>query len=266
MSLTASERRERILADLLERRHLAARDFATEVGVSEATIRRDLKLLADEGQVELVYGGATLRRSSDFSFQSKMTRNMPAKQTIGRLAADLIRDEDHVFLDSGTTCSALAPHLRRKRGLLIIVNSARLALEMDAPGISLILLGGQYRVDRMDTVGPLALSALDQLHGYICVVGADGLSMDFGLAATDIESASLYRRAVKNARETILLVDHSKFLAPSLYKIVDWDSVTRVVTEQPPPPAWEEFFNSRGIQVICAMPNEAMAHQESQGV
>jgi DeoR/GlpR family transcriptional regulator of sugar metabolism len=266
MTSTSSQRRERILADLLERRHLAARDFATALGVSEATVRRDLKQLADEGRVELVYGGATLPKSSDFSFQSKSTRNVEAKQIIGRLAADLIHDEDHLFLDSGTTCFALVPHLRRKRGLLIIVNSARLALEIDAPGVSLILLGGQYRVDRMDAVGPLALSSLDQLHGYVCVVGADGLSMDFGLAAGDIESASLYRRAVQNARETILLADHSKFFAPSLYKIVDWNAVTRVVTDQRPPPAWDDFFNSRGIRVTCATAAEAVAQTESQGI
>jgi DeoR/GlpR family transcriptional regulator of sugar metabolism len=266
MNSTASQRRERILADLSEHGHLAIRDYAVTTGFSEATIRRDLKLLADEGRVEQVYGGATLPRSSDFSFQSKATRNVAAKQIIGRLAADLIHDGDRIFLDSGTTCFALVPHLRRKRGLLIIVNSARLALEFNAPGISLLLLGGQYRVDRMDAVGSLALSSLDQLHGYICVIGADGLSMDFGLAAEDIESASLYRRAVQNARETILLADHSKFFAQSLYKIVDWNAVTRVVTDQSPPPEWNEFFSSRNISVTCATPAEAMAHPQAQGI
>ncbi len=266
MNLTASQRRERILAELLERRHLAAREFAIGIGVSEATIRRDLKLLADEGQVELVYGGATIRRVMDFSFRSKVTRNVEAKQIIGQLAAELIHDEDHLFLDSGTTTLALAAHLRPKRGLLVIVNSARLALELESPGISLILLGGQYRPDRMDTVGPLALSALDQLRGYICVIGADGLSMDFGLAASDIESASLYRRAVKNARQTILLADQTKFLASSLYKIVDWDVITRVVTDRPPAAPWEEFFNSRGISVTCPAASEPAALHESQGV
>ena len=128
----------------------------------------------------------------------------------------------------------MVPFLKRKRGLSIIVNSARLALELDAPGMSVILLGGQYRPDRMDTVGPLAIATLDQLRGYLCFIGADGLDMDFGPAAADIESADLNRLAVRNARETVLLVDHTKFAAPSLFKIVDWEPISRVVTDQPP--------------------------------
>lgn len=251
MNTSSRQRRERILAELFERRHVTARDLAVQIGVSEATVRRDLKGLADGGQVELVYGGATLRRASDFSFHSKATRNTEAKRIIGHLAADLVPDQDHIFLDSGTTSFEMAAFLKRKRGLSIIVNSARLTMELDAPGLSVIMVGGQYRPDRMDFVGPLALSILNQLRGYVCFIGADGLHMDFGLTAADIESASLYRQAVQNARQTVLLVDHTKFTAPSLYKIVDWDSISRIVTDQAPEPAWNDFFQSREIQVTC---------------
>jgi DeoR/GlpR family transcriptional regulator of sugar metabolism len=250
MSITASQRRERVMKELFEHRHRMARDLALAVGASEATVRRDLKLLAEEGQLELVYGGAKLCQVSDYSFRFKATQNVQAKQAIGKLAAELVHDEEQLFLDSGTTSFAVAPHLKRRRGLSIIINSTRLALELGSPGLSVILLGGQYRAERMDSVGPLALSALEQLRNYICMIGADGLSMDFGLAAADIESAALYRTAVQNARETILLADHSKFLAPSLYKIVDWSAVSRVVTDRPLQPQWDEFFASRGISVI----------------
>jgi DeoR/GlpR family transcriptional regulator of sugar metabolism len=250
MTSSPGQRRERILAQLYERRHVTARDLAVDIGVSEATVRRDLKTLADGGQIELVYGGATLRRLGDYSFQAKATRHVGAKQSIGKLASDLVGDQDHIFLDSGTTCFAMAPFLKSKRGLSIIVNSARLALELDGPGLSVILLGGQYRAERMDTVGPLALSILDQLHGYVCFIGADGLSQSIGPAAADIQSASLYHRAVHNARQTVLVVDGSKFLAPSLYKIVDWEAIALVVTDGPPPSPWSEFFLSRGIKVI----------------
>lgn len=218
--------------------------------VSEATVRRDLKLLANAGQLEVVYGGATLRRALDSTFRSADPRNLRAKQLIGALAANLVGDNDQIFLDSGTTCLEMAPFLKRRRQLSIIVNSTRLALELEAPGLSVILLGGQYRSDRMDTVGPLAISMLDQLRGYLCFIGSDGLGMEFGLAAADIENASLYRLAVRHARRTVLLVDHSKFINPSLYKIVDWDPVKTLVTDQPPPAEWIEFLQSRGIEIL----------------
>lgn len=253
MSLQGQQRREQILTEVVDRKHVAIKDLVAKLPASEATIRRDLKVLANEGAVELVHGGATLPRTSS-SFLSKAERNPEAKRVIGKLAADLVSDGEQVFLDSGTTCFAMAPFLKRKRGLSILANSARLALELDMPGSS-IMLGGQYRPDRMDTVGPLAASALEQLRGYLCFIGADGISRDVGLMAADIESAHIYRLAVQNARETILLVDHTKFLSPSLFKIAGWDAVSRVVTDQPPSPQWMEFFQARGIRVLTPESN-----------
>ena len=243
------QRREKILAAILEKRHVSARDLAVDVSASEATVRRDLKAMAAEGEVDLVYGGATLRRSSDYSFRSKGQRNVEAKRIVGRLAAELVAEDERIFLDSGTTCFEMLPFLKARHRLSIICSSARLALELDTPGVSVILLGGQYRPDRMDTVGSLATATLDQLRGYLCFIGADGLDRDFGPAAADLESADLNRRAVRNARQTVLLVDHTKFAAASLCKIVDWEQVSRIVTNRAPSPEWMDFFGARGIQV-----------------
>jgi len=250
MESSPQQRKAQIMAEVFEKRHVTARDLAAALDVSEATVRRDLKALADDHQVDLVYGGATLRPTSDFSFRSKGQRHVEAKRAIGKIAAGLVHDGEHIFLDSGTTSFEMAPFLKRRRGLNIIVNSARLALELDSPGVQVILLGGLYRPDRMDTTGPLATSTLEQLRGYVAFIGADGLHREFGLAASDIESAQLYRLAVGNARETVLLADHSKFTSPSLYKIVDWDRISRVVTDSEPVAEWSEFFRQRNIEVL----------------
>lgn len=265
MTYSAQQRREKVLSQGYERGHVTVKELAAEIHVSEATIRRDLKALADQGQLDLVYGGATIPRKSDFSFQSKSIRQAEAKRIIGELASRLVADGDQIFLDSGTSCSQMAAFLKRKRGLFVIVNSARLVAELaSAPGINLILLGGHYRSDRMDTIGPLATSTLDQLRGYTAFIGADGLSMDFGLTACDIESAHLYRLAVRNAREAVLLVDHTKFLTPSLFKIVDWDAISRLVTDQAPPPEWGEFLSTRGIQALWPHAPVAAGAADSQ--
>jgi len=89
------------------------------------------------------------------------------------------------------------------------------------------------------------------LRGYRAFIGADGVSMDFGLAASDIESSHLYRLAVRHARETILVLDHTKFEAPSLYKIVDWEAVSTVVTDQTPSPEWCEFLRSKKVSLVA---------------
>lgn len=256
MNWTTQQRHEFVIAEVAARKHVTVRDLALAMAVSEATVRRDLKMLSDSGDLQLVHGGATLPRNPGFSFRSKAVRNVDAKRVIGQLAADLVADDEQIFIDSGTTCFEMLPALKRKHGLSIIANSARLALELDTPGLSVIMLGGQYRQDRMDTIGPLATSTLEQLRGYMAFIGADGVSMDFGVTAADIESAHLYRLAAANARETTLLIDHTKFLAPSLFKIVEWSAIARVVTDLPPQPQWVEFFQGRGIRLIYPEPGK----------
>ena len=228
MTSATRKRRDEILSQLLERGHVTVKDVADHLNVSEATIRRDLRALADGGQMELVYGGAVLPRNHDFSVQAKSLRHAEGKRTIGQIAATLVRDDDQILIDSGTTAFSMAEHLRRRR-----------------------MLGGHYRPDRADTVGPLALTALDQLRGYTAFIGVDGLSREFGLTASDIESAHLYRLAIRNAREAILLADHSKFQTPSLFKIVDWDPISRVVTDRMPSQEWVGFMAERGIDLLC---------------
>jgi DeoR/GlpR family transcriptional regulator of sugar metabolism len=251
MSLNNKQRRDQILARIYELGHVEVKELAVAMTVSEATVRRDLRTLADEGRLELVYGGATLPRASDFSFRTKATRNVEAKRVIGRLAADLVADGAQIYMDSGTTCFEMCPHLRRRRGVSIIANSVRLASELGAvPDLSVLLIAGLYRPERMDTVGPLASTTIDQLRGFQAYIGADGLSLDFGITAADIESAHLYRQVIRNARETILLVDHSKFLSPSLFKICEFDTISIVITDQKPNPPWLEFLNDKGIEVI----------------
>jgi DeoR family fructose operon transcriptional repressor len=259
MRTSARQRRETILAELYKNKEVTASTLADQLSVSEATIRRDLHALHEDGQLELNYGGATLPIKGDYSFRAKALRNVEAKRLIGQLAADLIDNGDQLFVDSGTTCFEMTPSLKTKRGLSVIVNSARLALELDTPTLDVILLGGHYRPDRMDTVGPLAMAALDQLRGYVAFIGADGLSMDFGLTAGDVESAYIFRQAITNARETILLADHSKFRAPSLCKIVDWSPISRVVTDRPVDESWKMFFDEHDIDIVTPTAEQAVA-------
>ena len=250
MSQATQERRKQILAQLYDRKHLTVKELAASMDVSGATVRRDLKALADDDELVLVHGGATLNRKRDFSFRAKQLRAVDEKRVIGRLAASLVRDGDQVFLDSGTTCSEMVPSLKKLNDVTVLTNSARLALELDAPGLSVFLIGGQYRPERMDTVGPMAMRALDQVRGYAAFIGADGLSMDFGPSASDVDSADLHRTVVANAREAVLLVDGSKFGGASLFQIFDWSRITKVVTDCEPEDLWKRFFEEHNVEVF----------------
>lgn len=250
MSQATTSRRQEIMSQLLEKKQVTVRDLAAAMGVSDATVRRDLKALAEEQGLKLVHGGAMLPRERDFSFEAKLRRSSEEKRLIGQLAAELVHDGDQVFLDSGTTCSAMVPHVKRLHDITVLANSARLALELDVPGIQLFLIGGEYRPDRMDTVGPMAMDALNQVRGYVAFIGADGLSMEFGPSASDLASAHLHRQVIQNAYQTVLLVDRSKFGSASLFQIVDWSRINTVVSDSEPGTEWRRFFRDRDIEVV----------------
>ncbi len=247
---TIQQRREGILTLAYRHGHVSIRQLSEHLKVSEATVRRDLHNLAAEGLLELSRGGAAVARNSDYSFLSKSMRNIEAKRLIAQLAANLVQDGDQIFIGSGTTCFGMAAHLRGRKGLSVIVNSVRTALELQSPGIDVLLLGGQYRPERMDTVGPLASETIERLRGYRAFLGTDGISQDFGLTSIDIESAHLLRLAARNARECILLADSSKFDRPALYKIIDLQMLKIVITEKEPGPDWLDFFAHHQISVM----------------
>jgi DeoR family transcriptional regulator, aga operon transcriptional repressor len=250
MSPASSQRRDQIMTELLQKKHVSVRYLAAGMSVSEATVRRDLRVLSEQKGIRLIHGGATLSPQMDYSFHAKSQRAPSAKQIIGELAIALVREGDHLFVDSGTTCFQMAPGLRMFEKLTVIAASVRLAMELNAPGVEVILLGGQFRPARMDTVGPLALSAIEQLRGYTAFFGADGLSADFGPSASDMESAHLHQVVVRNARESVLLVDDTKFCQPSLYRITCWDQIHKVVTNSEPSAEWLGFFDREQIEVI----------------
>ena len=169
MTQVKQQRKDVVLAQAYKNGHILVRDLSQSLGVSDATIRRDLHDLAAQGLLELTHGGARIIQTTDYSFLSKSMRNVEAKKTIARLASELVQDGDQIFLDSGTTCFEMTAHLRTRRSLCIIVNSIRTAQELQTPGLKVILIGGQYRPDRMDTVGPMAYQNLDNLRGYKAV-------------------------------------------------------------------------------------------------
>ncbi len=255
-TISIKQRKDAIVAKVYHEGQVVASQLADELGISDATVRRDLKSLAEEGLLELNHGGAQLKKDLDYSFISKSMRNVQSKRAIAAIAAEMISDGQQIFLDSGTTCFHVAGFLRAKKSLSIIVNSVRTAQELHSPSLNVLILGGQYRPERMDTIGPMAGQSLEKLRGYRAFIGCDGLGMDFGPSSVDIESAHIFSQAIKNAREAVLLADTSKFESPGLFKITDWENISAVITEKPLPGHWQEFFQQNDIQMLNAEATE----------
>lgn len=249
-SITIEQRRDDILAMAYQNGSVTVKGLAETLHVSEPTIRRDLHRISEEGLLQLTHGGAKITENADHSFLSKLTRNVDSKKLIADLASQNVQSGDQIFLDSGTTCFQMTSFLRAKRSLSIIVHSIRTAQELNGPGTKILIPGGEYRPEKMDTIGPMAIETLERLRGYKAFIGTDGISMDFGMTSVDIDSAHLQRVVIKNAKETFLLADSSKFDQPALYKIADFNSISAIVTDARPDNRWLEYFEKNKIKVI----------------
>lgn len=187
--------------------------LANELCVSDMTIRRDLRLLADAGRVVRSHGGAAPAESVMFEFQflERAQLNQEQKEAIGAKAASLVKDGQSVLLDSGTTTLALARHLRDRRGITVITTSLPIAAVLQsATGVETLLLGGFVRRDSPDLGGSLTESNLDSLRADIAFVGADGIDLDGNVYNASIPVGQMLSKMVTRAADAYVIADSSK--------------------------------------------------------
>lgn len=189
----------------------SVRVLSQRLGVSEATIRRDLAVLSKEGKTTRTYGGAVgAPRRLELSLHEKEALNQDQKEQIARWAARHIRDGDTLILDAGTTVGRLASQLSQFRDLRVITNGISSILALAGrEGVELISLGGTLRHISQAFVGPLAEAVLQRLSADVAFLGADGLA-PFGLCCPTANHAALKSLMATRASRVFLLADSSK--------------------------------------------------------
>lgn len=228
-------------------------DLADELNVSKVTIRRDLSYLQKNGLLKKTYGGAVLAEIPEInvSVRFRQTRNLQAKKIIGKLAAGLISNGDNIYLEAGSTCYEIIPHLSQHKDLTIIVNSLHLMSRLhELVQHKVIVIGGQYRHDRMDMVGPTAETTIANLSGFKAFTGADDISIETGISGADVTTVSFTKLVLKNAGQVVFVGDHSKFDNPALYKIADLSALDFIVTNRSPSPKWHKTARDLEINLI----------------
>ncbi|PXW13763.1 DeoR/GlpR family DNA-binding transcription regulator [Paraburkholderia caballeronis] len=212
--MKASDRHRAIL-DLVLMRDANVEQLSSALGVSEATIRRDLAQLAKERRLVRTYGGATARvgtHEPEASLEERKATQREQKEAIAHAAAAHVADGDTVFLDGGTTCAALARHLAARQQELHVVTNNLLAVMTlaNAPGVQLTLIGGDVRSSSMSTLGPLAELTLSRLSVDRAFLGADGVVAGFGLCEASAQQAWLKECIVSRAADVVVLADTEK--------------------------------------------------------
>ncbi len=199
--------------------HLSAEGSATVAqlcavtGASEATVRRDLSSLARKGKLNKVFGGATSIRQLGLVEEHvslRETQNFAEKDAIAAYAASMIRDDDFVYIDSGTTTGCMIAHLANRKATYI-TNGVAHAYRLLREGFTVYLIGGRLRPETEAVVGAEAMRSLMKYNFTKAFMGANGISEEKGFTTPDVEEASVKAAVIERSFVSFVLADHTKF-------------------------------------------------------
>lgn len=210
--------RERLIVEELGETGRTIVELSQDLGVSEATIRRDLKSLEDQGKIRRVHGGAVISKFPrvEPAFSMKASLNTVEKREIAEIAASYINDNDTIFLDGGSTVLGLVKALGSFNNLTIVTNSLTAAAELMESQHRLIIVGGELRPISRTMVGPLTEKIISTLHIDKAFMGTIGFTVEDGMSTTDPNEAYTKELIMKRAGKVILLADSGKLENPSL--------------------------------------------------
>ena len=235
---TPPEQRRQEIAQLTQSTpYVRVADLSARYGVSEVTIRGDLEVLHESGVVRRVRGGAVAvapdRRES--SFVESLGEHAEEKEAIGAAAAALVPPGASVFVDVGTTTTALARALVERVDLedvVLLTNALPTALELEAaiPRFTVIVIGGTLRPLQHSLVDPLASLLLERVHIDLAFIGCTGVHREKGVTNINIPEAEVKRRVVGMAERRIVVADGSKIGEVSLAPVCSLADVDLLIT------------------------------------
>ena len=235
--MLAEQRARTILQFVSQRQTVSVADLCSLTGASEATIRRDLNALARQGKLNKVHGGATSLEAEEFLAREPDadTKRLYAreKERIARYAAELVGEDDVVYLDTGTTTLHMAEHLKGSKALFV-TSSVEFACRLTEHNLSIYILGGMLKPGTVDVVGAEALTELGQFNFTKVFLGASGVSVSQGFTTPDPEAAALKRIAASRAQTVYMLADSTKFgrvTAATIFPLEDAVIITEYLTD-----------------------------------
>ncbi|HEY3785255.1 MAG TPA: DeoR/GlpR family DNA-binding transcription regulator [Steroidobacteraceae bacterium] len=228
--MLTAQRKKLILTRLAAEGQIVAKDLAQELGISEDTIRRDLRELAQTGQLQRVHGGALPASAAMGELKVREQVSPRDKSELGRAGAAMIRPKQVVILDGGTTALQVAAHLPLDLRATIVTHSPTVAVEAAKhPHVEIIMLGGRLFRHSMVNVGATLIDAASRLRADLYFMGVTGVHPEAGMTTGDAEEAAVKRTLHERAAETIVLASAEKLLAASPFLVVPFKEATLLV-------------------------------------
>jgi DeoR/GlpR family transcriptional regulator of sugar metabolism len=227
-------------------------ELTDRLGVSEATVRRDLDALQRSGLVQRTYGGAVATKVSELPFPARSTRQVLEKRAIARAAATMVDPGDTLFLGGGSTTLRLA-ELLVDADVTVVTNSLPVASELSR-GLrgQVIVVGGTLRTPELSLIGPRAVEGIRSYRASTAFLGVPALDSEHGFTADGDVEAATDAAFIAMAQRTVVLADHTKLGRVSTRQVVPLDALHTVVTDPGAPPPVIDELRASGTQVVVA--------------
>ena len=231
-----AERKTR-LCELLAQRGISDLDsLASQLGVSTATVRRDIQSLEQEGNVKRTHGGVIWvgernePGSRPYAFDQRMVYQLEAKRQIARAAKSLVQQDETILIDGGTTTFYLAEQLLGST-LQIVTNSLPIAnLYLNDDNVELVLTGGLLYPRYGVLIGPIAETAISNIHPRTMFFSVAGIR-DGALYNQNLLFVQAEQRMMSQVQQVVLLADADKFAHQALSKLCDLSEIDIVVAD-----------------------------------
>lgn len=229
-------------------------DLAARFGVTPQTIRRDLNELCDRGLLARTHGGARPPNSvANVGYSERQLDQADEKRAIGIAAASMIPNNSSIILNIGTTTEQVARAITDHRDLVVITNNLNVVnILRGSPGKELILAGGVVRQSDGGVVGEAAMEFIRNFRVDIAIIGASSVAEDGAVLDFDYREVAVARAIIQSARQTMLVIDHSKFEKRAPVRICDVGDIDLVVTDRAPPARFQRACDAQNTRVIVA--------------
>lgn len=260
--------RQRKILDMLQRGKVVIRDAAIELGVTEMTLRRDLKSLEERKLILLVKGGAILHPARYEPESPDSIDHMERKFAIANALYDEIFPAESIFISAGTTSLAFAKVIARRNTLpvTVITNSLPVASTLFRSCCKVILLGGELRTNYLDLVGSIAEKNLAEYHVDWLVSGCDAALSDYGFYTSDVSVSNLEKRSLEIASRAAVIADSSKFGRRALTRFATLDEIDLLVTDNELPEADVENLENSNLKLLMVDAGENDPEQEETDI
>jgi DeoR/GlpR family transcriptional regulator of sugar metabolism len=245
------ERQGRILEMLRAEGKLVATDLSVALGVSEDTIRRDLRELAEAEKLRRVHGGALPRSVMSGTHRARRHQASAGKVAVARAAVGLVENGQVIVMDGGTTALEVVRHLPVDLEATVVTHSPTTAAALaEHPTVEVVVIGGTLSKDNILAVGAETVEAYSNVNADLCLQGIWSIHSEVGISHPHFEEACVKRAMIESADRVVALASAEKLGTASSFVVAPASAFTHLITERGVPEEILNPFRDLGLKVL----------------